>query len=393
MKILVTDGDNRASLAVVRSLGRQGHWIAVAERHANALAHASRFCTHRVSYPDPFEQDSAFVETLARQVRELNIDVIMPISDVSIMLISEHRAMFEPTCRVPISGITALRKAADKVGVLKAAMRLGVLVPRTVFVAGREIPRDFALPFPVVVKPARSRTRTADGWIASTVSYARDRQELIERLAARHEAEFPVALQEYIEGPGIGAFFCYDRGTVTGLFCHRRLREKPPSGGVSVLSESIPLSDEVRRNGELLLNDIGWQGVAMVEFKQDVRDGLPRLMEINGRFWGSLQLAIDAGVDFPALLLKTLETAPPRPPGPYKTGVRNRWFWGDVDALLIQVFSRTDRRGRALDYSRLRAVMDFMRFFGRNLRYENPRLGDLGPFLHETRTWLRGSAS
>src|SRR5678815_1154177 len=86
-------------------------------------------------------------------------------------------------------------------------------------------------------------------------------------------------------------------------FAHRRIREKPPSGGVSVLSESVAADPETVRKSLALLSALDWNGTAMVEYKQDRVTGQRYLMEINGRFWGSLQLAIDAGVDFPALLV------------------------------------------------------------------------------------------
>ena len=52
---------------------------------------------------------------------------------------------------------------------------------------------------------------------------------------------------------------------------------------------------------EKILGHVAWEGVAMVEFLV-ADDGTPYLMEVNTRFWGSLQLSIDAGVDFPYLL-------------------------------------------------------------------------------------------
>jgi predicted ATP-grasp superfamily ATP-dependent carboligase len=86
-----------------------------------------------------------------------------------------------------------------------------------------------------------------------------------------------------------------NRGRLRAAFAHRRLREKPPSGGVSVLSESIALDPQVLEQAERILEALKWHGVAMVEFKRDARDGVAKL-GINGRFWGSLQLSVDAGV-------------------------------------------------------------------------------------------------
>src|SRR5205085_6819270 len=97
-------------------------------------------------------------------------------------------------------------------------------------------------------------------------------------------------------------FALFDRGALVADFAHRRLREKPPAGGASVLSESAPVDPCLREQVVRLLGSIGWHGVAMVEYKHDLRSGATVLMEVNGRFWGSLQLAVDAGVDFPFLL-------------------------------------------------------------------------------------------
>jgi predicted ATP-grasp superfamily ATP-dependent carboligase len=179
-------------------------------------------------------------------------------------------------------------------------------------------------------------------------------------------------------------FACYDRGRAVALFSHRRLRERPPWGGVSVLSESAPLCPQASASATALLDAIGWHGVAMVEFKRDDRDDTPRLMEINGRFWGSLQLAIDAGVDFPAMLLTLVEGGSFPPQAPYRLGVRNRWLWGDVDNLILTLTGSGPagpRRGR------LRAVGDFLAFRGKDLHYENPRRGDLRPFAFESYRW------
>ncbi len=76
-----------------------------------------------------------------------------------------------------------------------------------------------------------------------------------------------------------------------------------------------------------------WHGPAMVEFRDD-GDAQPCLMEVNGRFWSSLQLAIAAGVDFPALWLAVLRGEAIATPSPYAEGVTVRWLWGDVKRLL-----------------------------------------------------------
>ena len=217
------------------------------------------------------------------------------------------------------------------------------------------------------------------------VSYARDPEELSVILRKKGTWEFPVLLQERIHGPGIGVFTCYQNGKMVALFGHRRLREKPPSGGVSVLRESVPVSPQTRAYTTKLLDHLKWHGVAMVEFKMDDRDGVPKLMEINGRFWGSLQLAIDAGVDFPEILLRIAKGETIEPVFSFKEGVKSRWLWGDTDSLLMLLFKNRTSLHLPEGYpGRIRATADFLRFFGKDLHYEVESLGDLRPALHET---------
>jgi predicted ATP-grasp superfamily ATP-dependent carboligase len=390
VKVFVTDGDNRAALAVTRSLGRAGHHVIVGEKRTPSLAQTSRYCAQQVVYPDPVSDSDAFVDFIVRFVEEHRVDVLLPIADITTFLVTQHRRRIAPACAIPFAPANVVARAADKIALVQTATRLGVPVPRSVVANGPADVAGLELRFPLVVKPHQSRVRTAAGWMSTEVSFADSRDALVGDLSSRGSHEFPVLLQERIEGPGMGVFALYHEGRAVTFFSHRRLRERPPWGGVSVLSESVPVCPRARGYATALLDDLGWHGVAMVEFKQDVRDGVPRLMEINGRFWGSLQLAIDAGVDFPALLVAgvrggTLPTLPP-----YRIGVRNRWFWGDVDSLLLTLSGRGG--AGSTGPGRLRAVLEFMKLGGRDLHYENPKLRDIRPWLFESMSWVRREA-
>jgi predicted ATP-grasp superfamily ATP-dependent carboligase len=180
-------------------------------------------------------------------------------------------------------------------------------------------------------------------------------------------------------------------GRTLAVFSHRRIREKPPWGGVSVYAESIAADPWLVRRSEALLTYFGWKGVAMVEYKLDAPGGTPHLMEINGRFWGSLQLAVDAGVDFPRLLVAAAMGDNPPAVTQYQIGVRGRWWWGDVDHLLTQL--RRSRKGVAPSFeerSRWRAVRDFLTVWRPGDHNEVLRLRDPRPFLRETIEWFKG---
>jgi hypothetical protein len=158
-----------------------------------------------------------------------------------------------------------------------------------------------------------------------------------------------------------------------------------------VLSESLPVAPRLREFAIGLLGPIGWHGLAMIEYKQDSRTGEAVLMEVNGRFWGSLELAVDAGVDFPHLAFQLARGRAPQGRPRYEIGVRNRWLLGDLDHLLL----RLRRSARALDLpdgapSTSRVLLDFLRFVQPKLHYDVLDAADLRPFVHEIGQYLRG---
>ena len=102
----------------------------------------------------------------------------------------------------------------------------------------------------------------------------RDVAELRRCLASLPEAVYPVLLQQRIVGPGSGVFLLVWDGELIAPLPTAGW-EKPPAGGVSVYSESAPATPSCVERGRRLLQDFGWQGVAMLEFKTDGRTGRP----------------------------------------------------------------------------------------------------------------------
>jgi predicted ATP-grasp superfamily ATP-dependent carboligase len=278
--------------------------------------------------------------------------------------------------------------------VLDAAASLGIAVPQQHVL--RE-PADLAalgagaLAYPLVLKPARSVGEAGAEREKVGVQHAADAAELHGALAELSPAAYPLLLQQRIVGPGIGIFLLMQAGEALAVFSHRRIREKPPAGGVSVYRESIAADPALVERSKALLRCFDWDGVAMVEYKLDAATGTPYLMEINGRFWGSLQLAVDAGVDFPRLLVEHALGRPVAPVTRYRTGVRSRWWWGDVDHLLARL--RRTPEELALppgSPGRLAAARDFLMLWRPGDRNEVFRLSDPRPQLRETIEWFRG---
>lgn len=391
-RVMITDGEQRSALAITRSLGRAGHRVIICALRDSSLAGASRYAADRVVVPSPLDDPTAFADAIGYAVRRFSADVLLPISEASLRAILPRRDRLRP-CVIPFAAAETFAAVSDKSRVVAAASRLGIDVPRQrVLQSSADVAAAIAnLQFPVVVKPARSVADAGSSRLKFGASHARDLAALNRVISQIPSEAYPILVQERVVGAGVGVFLLLWDGEVRAAFAHRRIREKPPSGGVSVLSESITLDPELLARSNALLRDFNWCGVAMVEYKLDERTGIPYLMEVNGRFWGSLQLAIDAGVDFPTILVDAACGAPARPAPKYKVGIRLRWEWGDVDNLAVRL-RRSPARLALPDGApgRFRGVVDFARAFARGTRGEILRRDDPRPFLHETLNWFRG---
>ena len=391
-RVLITDGDERAALAVTRALGQHHVEVIVGSETERSLAAASKYCTRSFAYPSPYTSASSYVECLLDTVRRERVEAVFPISDIAMHVIGPKKAEFEKYTAMPIPDYKMFESISDKYGLMRQAMALGIPVPETIFVPDGKVDSvlDQIASFPVVVKPGCSLVKHKDGWQKTSVQYADNADDLIDLYRRHQYLQGPSLIQRRVVGQGKGLFVLMKQGVPLGMFAHRRLREKPPSGGVSVLRESIPLDKVLTDPALRLLQRANWHGVAMVEFKEDQSSRVPLLMEVNGRFWGSLQLAIDAGIDFPWLLLQMAKGQHVNvPENSYRCGVKSRWLLGDLDHLLMRLFkSEATLKLPPGSSSRWRCLLDFAGFANRDTFYEIERFNDMGPVVYELKQYV-----
>lgn len=386
-RILVTDGVTRACLAATRALGRAGHEVYVVASRTPAMATVSRYCHEAATIPEWTQDPVGAANALRSLVERWGIDLVIPATDVTTLV--TLRCLGNRVGQAMVAGPDrdAFEALSDKVALLERAATLGLAVPRSAVARDAEELRVAArtIGYPCILKPHRS-TVMAD----SVVHRFGVRQLLEEKDLAPplDPAAFPVLVQQFVPGVGEGVFLLVDGQSVLAAFAHRRLREKPPEGGVSVYREAVAPDPDLVAKSAALLASVGWRGVAMVEFRhQPGHDAI--VMEVNGRLWGSLQLAIDAGVNFPTMLASLFLGQEVRPVQSYRLGVRSRWFWGDVDHVLARIRGRP--RGPAARGlpGVPRLLWDFVRQFARRddrlevLDFDDPR-----PFVRETLDWF-----
>lgn len=386
--VLILDANQRSALAATRSLGRRGIPVAVADEQNETLAGSSKYCRERMIYPSPSSKQEEFLETIRREALKRGVKVIFPMTEITTHLLLKNRDAFSGI-QIPFAPFETFERLSNKWELYQLANQLGLRVPRTYYVKSQGdlnvAIQD--LKFPIVIKPYRSRLPSNGKWLNAAVRYASSVQEAHQVLATSGEfRDHPFLIQEYIEGRGQGIFALYDLGKPILFFAHKRLREKPPSGGVSVLCESVRVDPLLQEIGRKILDHVAWHGVAMVEFKVSP-SGLPYLIEINARFWGSLQLAIDAGVDFPWLLYRMALGIKIEEVKDYKVGVRSRWLLGDLDNLYLK-FKGLDSHPLTSS-EKYGALLRFLNFFEANTRHEVNRWEDLRPFLFELREYFK----
>ena len=368
MSVLVTDSWANCGLAVVRSLGRAGVKIACSDAGEFSAALHSKYCGRRFPTPSPDSEPVGFTDAVAEELSKVTYDVLMPLTDRSLILLSEARRKLGPV-KLPLPDHETVLAAQDKSRMLRLAQGLGIGTPKTFFPMDRreatEIAKD--LTYPVVVKCRVSRVWRGGRIRFGTTEYAEDAQSLPRIYGRLEEAVDRPMIQEYVPGRGLGVFALMNKGKPRAVFMHERIREYPPSGGISVLAKSVR-DDDLMEQGLRLLRELKWHGVAMVEFKV-ADDGKAKLMEVNGRFWGSLQLAVDAGVDFPLLLFRMAKDGDVEEVREYKVGVKHRWLIPHDVLALLAVLAANKVPGVRYP-SWVQAVLDFMNFFGADVRYD-----------------------
>lgn len=379
--ILILDAAQRSALAVTRSLGQHHNLhITTAEAAPAALAGKSRYSNEYLCCPSAEHQPQIFIDWISRLQAERSFDLVLPVTEITSQLILMNQDKLAlPTAFADYSVVMQL---ADKHRLMQLADSLQVPTPKWGFYSSLCALNQQEIQYPCVIKPALSRLYLDDHWQATTVGIIRDEDSLQRYLQKNPYLQTTgFMLQEFIPGHGAGVFCLYNRGQPITFFAHKRLREKPPQGGVSVLSESQTVDPTLQSLAEKLLTSAHWHGVAMVEFRISP-EGTPYLMEINTRFWGSLQLSIDSGINFPWLLVAQTLQLPHEIPGSYKVGQRLRWLLGDFDSLYLYWKSSESL------LKKIKRSLDFLwpGFF--TTRYEINRWSDLKPALFELKQYL-----
>jgi predicted ATP-grasp superfamily ATP-dependent carboligase len=363
---IVLDGDLKSALAIVRVLGERDVSLHVGATRDSGMALHSRFvCTHFV-YPSPLHEPDAFVEVIEREATNLHdMPVILACSDATFLQLYHARERIGRVATILFPSDHAMEMAFDKAATYSLARVSNIPIITTHLPANEDDAMRIAgrLTYPAVIKPRRSVSMHHGTGRFGSATFIHSERELIDAYTRHieHYGESPL-VQECVEGEEYGMETVAQKGVCSSIVVHRRLRSLSPTGGASVLKETVEkgsLYDMLVTYGKRLVQELAWSGPIMVEFKVDSDTKTPKLMEINGRFWGSLTLSVQAGVPFPWYAYELMTEGSITPPfAEAKAGVVTRHFWGDVQHLLRVFFARDQMRSY-LYPSRMQALKDF----------------------------------
>jgi predicted ATP-grasp superfamily ATP-dependent carboligase len=287
LRILITEASAKHSVALQGGLRAAAREVVLVGHDADAgwLARFyGRLDRHLAHIP--------LAEALTREP----FDLVIPVGGRSVREVAAtcpHRAV--------LASAPSLAACYDKAQTMEVARSVGLAFPQTWTVRSESDLAACPIGFPCVLKPRFETDLKAVRYASDAAERLVAARVLLKMLGAG--AEGGILVQEYVRGQGHGLFALFDRGRPVRVFMHERIREYPATGGASCAARAF-YHEDLKAAGLRLLSALDWHGVAMVEFKRDELSGAFVLMEVNAKFWGSYELALSAGVNFGADLVR-----------------------------------------------------------------------------------------
>lgn len=378
-KVLLINANTNLALMVARGLGSQGVPVDGVGWNGG-VGMRSRYLGKKI-WVDGYKALTA--EKLEEVIAQTKPHFIMALGEEVLTHLNALRNTICGSVKFLFPEQRILMRAFDKEQTLQYAAQVGIDCPKTFQVDSAEgLLRVLdQIRYPVVLKFAQSIRSSLPSRLRFRYRYVFDRAELTRVLAPYDEfKEFPL-IQEYAPGKGVGVELCMHKGKVVAAFQHERIHEVPLAGGTSVYRKSVALRPELLEQSVALLRRMEWEGVAMVEFRRDPATKHSVLMEVNGRFWGSLPLAVRAGTNFPFVLYQTMGQGVEVRPAPYsvnlkvkQSGPHLRWLW---QALFV----RTPLPPEGF-ISRQRALWEFLCSLDPRVKFDVEEFDDPLPGIH-----------
>lgn len=305
-KVLVLGEDTRSFLSVIRSLGKAGYQVDVVCYDRQSPSLKSVFISNAYFLNYQSYTQSEWLEALIELVKIEKYDALFPCDERAIFPLFENKDKFPASCVLAIPNQEVIEHLFDKNTTKQIAIKCGVPVARGEIITLKDKSLDYLQTHfgqKFVIKPTLS-FKSEQLSKRQKVEIV-DTEEQLSEYTKYIDADDQFLIEEYFAGIGEGVSLLAMNGQVQHLFAHARVNE-PRAGGGSSYRKAIPVDAGMAESCIKLCEATKFNGVGMFEFKKNQTTGDWILIEVNARFWGSLPLAIHAGIDFPADYAKAL---------------------------------------------------------------------------------------
>lgn len=350
MNVLVTNGNSRMALCIARALKKLGHRVVVADYMKNAMCFFSNKIDDKFIYPSPFSDPDQFIAEINKEVLSKKIDIIIPVHEET-FLFAREKEKLNSSVSLPVPSYESILKVHNKDSLNSLLQDLLIHTPKTMqldqFHNFQEVAKEFK--GQVVLKPRQG----GGNWGLQRLQKGGDYSAQIEEYLGKIKIDpSRILVQEWI--PVLTKFshvVVYQKNQFVQDFADEHLRDFPLGGGAGVLRKTCDPSP-MRSISQRLFDEIGWHGIAEVEYALHVENGKYYLVEINPRVWGGVNSAISSGFDIISMLvdIARCDTVSPRP---YVFGKQTRWFWGDMKVFPAYYASSKSKGAVLLEYARL----------------------------------------
>ncbi|MFL6115646.1 MAG: hypothetical protein ACJ786_30505 [Catenulispora sp.] len=368
--VLIGFAEAFAAIESAWSLADAGHEVFAFTRRGTKPPLAASRRVRIVPVTPPEQDAAACVAEVAAAAERLGAAVVLPLDDLAVWVCDRTGAR--------IAGATgpAADFALDKRRQIAAATAAGFAVP------------DRGDAGPWIVKAALAAVEQDNKLIRPGGRVARTAADVE---LATAELAGPVLVQRLLTGVGEGVFGFATADGVRAWSGHRRVRMADPRGSASSACRSVPADAGLRAQTEKLLAEVDWRGMFMLELLRDA-DGTAWFMEVNGRPWGSMALALRRGFDYPVWAVRQALDPDfvPEPPDPEPPHVLCRHLGRELVHLAAVLRGPIADHpgpwpGRAATLAALRPR--------RSDRWYNLRAGERRVFWQDTRSTLAAQAA
>lgn len=381
-KILVLDAERPSSYAFVKALSEFNDIHITTASHLKwNICSFSKYSDEFIDYPDFNLDEDEFKNRLIEIIKKGNFFTVISFSDQTTEILSKNKDLLSKYTNIYQPDYEQIKSVINKKITYKIADECGVSVPKTYKYDINTIKDDYNnFSYPLVIKPAKKIE-----WVNGKTKYYKivnenyiwNKDEFLDKFFSFYKKNKNFMLQEYIDGRGEGYFALIKNKEPLLQFAHQRIREYPVTGGASTYRKSINY-EKLAEISKSMIEVLDWYGPIMFEYKYSSQRKKHYLMEINGRFWGSLPLAINNGLNYANGLMDLLENRQIQDIN-YKEGFTSRilfpndfaWFLTKLSKLKLKESLQFLKKSNSEDILNIKDIQSYIGYIfsqGYNLK-------------------------